>query len=387
MLEFIVPRKVSEGVKTELFHILCKQKPAILLASIVIAFVSVAIFWEVVEQKMMLLWFFIIIGITALRMLLPKLIKKRTLGEEWIKTNLLFTFITGLSWGMLAFFFDPMWASHYQVSLFVIFVGIVCAAFLSNSSVFIAFPLFMFPVMFCLIYVMWQLESEGYKKIIFLIIAYMIVMYTAALRYHGQLVNLLEARFANEKLSDLLIESNLKLESLADTDALTNLLNRRSLDKILSAEWNRHCRNNKPLSFLFIDIDYFKQYNDSYGHDEGDKCLTRVANVIKENARRSSDIVARYGGEEFSVVLPETSEHDSTIVAENIRTALLALKIPHKGSAISEYVTMSIGISSITPDQNNNEDILRIFADKALYQAKKNGRNQCVVSNQDSIES
>ena len=386
MLSSISPKKVTADVKQEQLRLLYKQRPTVLVGSILIASISLSIFWNVADHMMLLTWFLLVVGISGLRLLLIKL-SNHNLSATWEKTHLIGTFLTGLSWGLLALFFDPAWESHYQLSLFVIFVGIISAAFISNSSYFLAFPTFSFPVIFCLIYAMGQHETEGFVKIIFLITAYFAVMYTAALKYNEQITNLLEMRFSNEKLSDILIENNLKLEGMAETDSLTSVFNRRSLDKQLTAEWSRHCRNKKSLAFLFIDADYFKQYNDTYGHEEGDKCLTQLASVIKENAQRSSDIVARYGGEEFCVVLPETEGHDAEFVAEKILSSLLKRKIPHETSLVSDYVTVSIGISSIVPDKNNSKEILRVLADKALYQAKNNGRNQCVLSEKDSIES
>lgn len=159
------------------------------------------------------------------------------------------------------------------------------------------------------------------------------------------------------------------------TDALTMIPNRRSFDERIELEWNRAIRQQTSLSLIIIDIDFFKKYNDQYGHLKGDDCLKKVSQTLSQSFSRSSDFVARYGGEEFIVIIPDAKEVD--LMAEFCRSNIEAKKIKHKTSPISEYVTISLGVYSLKPDRDLD---LRKFidnADKALYQAKENGRNQC----------
>jgi diguanylate cyclase (GGDEF)-like protein len=188
-------------------------------------------------------------------------------------------------------------------------------------------------------------------------------------------------RFENERLAWQLGESNRLLSHLADNDALTGIPNRRALDRHLENEWNRHCRTARPLALLFIDIDYFKQYNDTYGHDGGDRCLVRVAELLCRQVQRTGELVARFGGEEFAVVLPNTDCEHAVIVAESIRKELEHQRIPHAGSGISDFLTLSVGVSSIVPDLNHSIDALRQIADLALYEAKNTGRNKVICCN------
>jgi len=167
-----------------------------------------------------------------------------------------------------------------------------------------------------------------------------------------------------------------KVKSQASIDDLTGLANRRQFMTILNKEWQRLGREKKPLSLIMCDIDYFKSYNDTYGHPLGDETLKSIGQVLKMAAQRSSDLAARYGGEEFALVLPNTDQEGAVVVAERIRLEIENLKIPHQKSRISKYVTMSLGIATIIPQNTVDYTNLVKKADKALYQAKFQGRNQ-----------
>ena len=166
------------------------------------------------------------------------------------------------------------------------------------------------------------------------------------------------------------------LERLASIDGLTEIPNRRCFDETLEREIRRSERNGSSLSLLLIDIDYFKKYNDLYGHVAGDDCLRRVARVISDNAKRASDFTARYGGEEFGVILPETDGAGALCVAKHMQSELTRLTIPHEASEVAAYVSISIGILTAVAARGSNGIQLVEAADRALYQAKMNGRNQ-----------
>jgi diguanylate cyclase (GGDEF)-like protein/PAS domain S-box-containing protein len=174
----------------------------------------------------------------------------------------------------------------------------------------------------------------------------------------------------------LLREQAEKLHGLAYLDGLTGIPNRRRLDEYLSDEFKRASRSNAPLSVIMVDIDHFKQYNDTYGHQTGDFCLQRIANAIKASLHRPADLAARYGGEEFAVVLPDTPLNGAVSLAEDISKHVESLAIPHESSKTAEHVTLSMGIACISPDPHASGDNLLKQADAALYQAKKDGRNR-----------
>lgn len=171
-------------------------------------------------------------------------------------------------------------------------------------------------------------------------------------------------------------EANRKLEILAHLDGLTQISNRRSFDQFLLQEWLRLRRGGQSIALILLDVDFFKNYNDTYGHQLGDECLIKIAQALQQNANRPADMVARYGGEEFAVILSDTDESGAIVVAQNIHQAIAQLQIPHTSSQVNDYVTVSIGIASLIPMVSLTPEYLIQLADQALYQAKQSGRNR-----------
>jgi diguanylate cyclase (GGDEF)-like protein len=171
-------------------------------------------------------------------------------------------------------------------------------------------------------------------------------------------------------------QANQNLKLLANIDSLTKLSNRRDFDRYIEQEWERMQRSRLPLSLIMCDVDFFKNYNDKYLHPNGDKCLIKVAMALRNTVRRSGDLVARYGGEEFAVILPNTDALGAVSVAEKIRLAVKDLQITHESSAIAPYVTVSVGVSTIIPTHESEFQTLIDTADRALYQAKSQGRDR-----------
>ncbi len=185
---------------------------------------------------------------------------------------------------------------------------------------------------------------------------------------------LVQMQRALVKLAGQLNDANQELQRLSMTDALTGIANRRMFDMSLAREWRRCLRLSKPLSVVMLDVDYFKKYNDTYGHQEGDDCLVAVALEVSRAAPRPGDLVARYGGEEFVMILSETTERGANLVAERIRQQVERLGLPHKDSPYG-HVTVSCGISSIQPTTGLTPEMLVKSADNALYLSKNQGRN------------
>jgi diguanylate cyclase (GGDEF)-like protein/PAS domain S-box-containing protein len=168
--------------------------------------------------------------------------------------------------------------------------------------------------------------------------------------------------------------ANQELQRLASLDSLTQIANRRRFEEYLDQEWRRMAREGAPLSLILCDIDFFKTYNDTYGHLAGDECLRQVAKAISHAVERPADLVARYGGEEFAVILPNTKAEKAIQVAEKIRSKVQALRIAHTSSQLRQHVTLSLGVASIVPGDDFST-ILVAAADRALYQAKAKGRD------------
>lgn len=179
--------------------------------------------------------------------------------------------------------------------------------------------------------------------------------------------------------SKALKSANETLKSMVQMDGLTGLPNRRYHEERFDEEWARMKREKKPLGVVMIDIDFFKQYNDHYGHIEGDRCLINVAKALQDVLRRPGDYVSRYGGEEFVAVLPNTDEIGVQHVAENMRAAVENLAIASAKKVVSPHVTASLGALSLIPREQLTKDEAMRFADTALYEAKESGRNKVVL--------
>ena len=190
-----------------------------------------------------------------------------------------------------------------------------------------------------------------------------------------------QMRFSLLVLTRKLDDANQELTRLSSLDGLTGISNRRQFDETLLREWRRLGRQGRPLSMLLCDVDYFKQFNDGYGHQVGDECLKAVARTLKDTLRRPADLVARYGGEEFAVILPDTEITGALQVAEAMRSAVEGLNITHRYSKGGSVVTISIGVASTTPSRTGSDSsVLLKRADDALYQAKQAGRNRIAAA-------
>lgn len=189
---------------------------------------------------------------------------------------------------------------------------------------------------------------------------------------------ILEDITARETAQRKLLETNQKLKILARVDGITNLYNRRYFDEIFHKEWVRLKREKGELSLILFDVDYFKSYNDTYGHPEGDQCLHSIAQAINSYIRRPADIAARYGGDEFVLLLPNTPLDGALHLAELIRNRIEQLQIVHQKSPVESHVTVTIGAGNGIPDDSLPEDKFVWLADEALYEAKMRGRN-CVI--------
>lgn len=174
--------------------------------------------------------------------------------------------------------------------------------------------------------------------------------------------------------------SNQKLLHLATTDGLTQVKNRYFFNQEIQHEWKRSQRDGQPLSLILFDVDHFKKYNDYYGHQAGDVCLQEIAKVAQQSINRPADFVARYGGEEFAIVLPQTTEEGAIAIAQRIQDTLHDLTIPHQQSDVSNIVSISLGITSIIPTDDDSCETFIAQADQALYHAKHYGRDRYVIA-------
>lgn len=270
--------------------------------------------------------------------------------------------------------------THGQITVFLF--GIIFVAILTYSS-----PLFLalyyitlngfFSIL--LLYAQPSLiirSSHIINSSYFVIIAWLI----GAILYNYRIKDFIQKRIINDQI-DAMRLLNIELHRLSTVDALTEISNRRGFNESIISEWNRSAREKTPLSLAMVDIDYFKKYNDFYGHLQGDECLKQVAQIISRFLRQPGDKVFRYGGEEMIITMPNTDIERSTALCESIRSFIEASAIPHPDSPFST-VTVSIGIASIIPAPGTSYHDFLNTVDILLYQAKLEGRNQVKTSMQ-----
>jgi diguanylate cyclase (GGDEF)-like protein len=219
------------------------------------------------------------------------------------------------------------------------------------------------------------------------VLAIMCFFLRSSLPYNGELVDLVKAVAVElsgfielKQTEEALKVANKELLRLANIDGLTEIGNRRCFDESLNHEWLRMKRERLPLALLLADIDYFKLYNDYYGHQAGDECLRTVAQVMVQCCQRPADLVARYGGEEFAILLPNTDVEGAVFIAQKVQLEIEKMAIPHQYSAVSQQVTLSIGVVSMIPSNDVTPEMMIAAADQALYRAKAQGRNNYCVS-------
>ena len=203
-------------------------------------------------------------------------------------------------------------------------------------------------------------------------------------RENGEVESLVGFMFdisERKKTEEQLLSLQKELEELSFMDSLTGVANRRMFDSIMECEWINARRNSQPLSLIMFDIDYFKQYNDHYGHIQGDECLKRVGRVLKSAGTRARDFFARFGGEEFVMVLPETDAQGAKMLAERCYGLIFKEQIRHEKSQVSQILTISIGVGTIIPSQEDELIAFIEHVDRQLYKAKKGGRNAIVNDN------
>lgn len=181
------------------------------------------------------------------------------------------------------------------------------------------------------------------------------------------------------RLEQSLKAANTELKHLATLDGLTHIANRRQFDHYLKQAWQSSSRSQQPLSLIMLDIDYFKRYNDYYGHQLGDECLIKIAQTVAATIHRETDLVARYGGEEFAIILPNTNLSGAIVVAEQVQGAVRSLDISHAYSDVSDIISISLGISCLVATRDRLPKHIIASADRALYAAKQQGRDRYAI--------
>jgi len=283
--------------------------------------------------------------------------------------------LLGAVYGLGYVFFFSQLPIINHIYLILLITAMVPAGLVSFASDKLSFNLYLYSISLPIIIKMFVEGQIEYFNIGVCAIIFVLTINKLHLWNYNVITYAIRLKFENEELLVSLQTINTRLVELSVIDDLTQVANRRSLDDNLEREWLRAKRISKPISMLMIDVDYFKQYNDEFGHIKGDECLIYIAGFMKNNLNRPGDFVARYGGEEFCIIMPDTNFSGAVDFAEKLHSGIRELKIPNPKSTISKYLTVSIGVTSVIPTTGETYMDLIYTSDRALYNAKNSGRN------------
>ena len=409
---------MQKKIKARRLEILYGSSSSNLFFSTLLAVSMTIVFSNYLSQPSIIAWLLVFISIAGLRLYRTYVFlnseNTSSNPDYWFSWHIFGVILSGIIWGGFILLLVQTADFTYLSLATICAVGLCAGAATAYSASMISFLMFSIPLLtpaggYLVVSEQSAINTLGYFVFLFLV-TIIVVSYrlnktmTSSLGLQlekEQLLDALEAekqqvietnknleKDLHEKVQTearLLYEKKLaedvsdKLRTLTTQDGLTGINNRRRFDEALYDEWYRAARISTSLSLIICDIDKFKEYNDAYGHLAGDKCLTRIAHLIEDYARRTVDVAARIGGEEFAVVLPDTGCEDAKEIAEHMRLAIVELNLAHNDSTVADVVTVSFGVHTTIPEKDTLPETLVDFADKALYQAKKQGRNIVVL--------
>ena len=365
-----------DQVKQEQIRMLHRMSPPSFVISYAVALMLVGALWSWVERSFLVAWLIVFSLVTFSRWLLAYHFNKsddhQRRPERWARIYCGATLIAGVLWGLLGMQYDPLWPPVHQIMLFTTLVALIAGAVASHACYFPALASFYSPVLISLVWVTATQDDPAFLWCIPMIAAFWAIIYVGGRRFSKLLK-------ANIHFQQSLASANERLELIAKLDSLTKLNNRGALEQYLNEIWPIYQRRSSPVSIAMIDVDKFKAYNDFYGHLEGDRCLTHIANVLRLVVPEDLGFIGRYGGEEFIAVLPNTDSKKAWELMRHAQEALEKEHISHAHSGVSSLVTVSIGLATLTPCPEKNWTTLIDKADANLYIAKQRGRDQIVA--------
>ena len=409
---------MQKKIKARRLEILYEQSYANLFFSMLLAVSMIFVFRDYLSSTSINSWLLVFVSVTGLRLYRTHMFSSSgntsSNLDYWFSWHISGVILSGIIWGGFILLLAQSADAAYLSLATICAAGLCAGAAIAYSASLVSFLLFSIPLLspiggFLIVSEHPITNTLGYFIFLFTITIIAITYrlnktMTSSLRLQLEKDELLAAletekqqvidanrelekdlnsRIQNEATllheKKVAEETSDKLRTLSTQDGLTGINNRRRFDEALYDEWYRATRLSTPLSLIICDIDKFKEYNDTYGHLEGDKCLTRIAHLIEDSARRAGDMAARFGGEEFVIILPDTESSNAQDIAEQIRRAILDIEIPHETSSVTNIITASFGVHTTLPEKDLLPETMIEFADKALYQAKGQGRNMVVV--------
>lgn len=358
---------------------LYKNKTLSIWSNILLSGILAFFLWMHLPNQLipLLIWFGLIVTLSIIRFLIGKTFKSERQYSQaeltsWANRHVFFTTLISTIWGLAGIVFFPNDLAHQSLLVLVLFSVLLAAVpTLAASRIAYYLQIFVTLVPTTILLFLSKDQNQGILAVAMIVTVITLMLIS---NYIYQLLYQLQ-------------NSQVALQDLADTDQLTQVANRRHFDRKFKTEWRRAMRERTPFSLLLIDVDHFKKYNDTYGHQSGDVCLQKIAECLAAITHRPADLASRYGGEEFAILLPVTKQEDAVMLAERLRRKVEALQIEHSKSEFG-IVTISIGVSCCEPawdfSGNTPDDEQKVIfpamlltaADNALYVSKEQGRNQ-----------
>lgn len=382
---------MERAVAAEQVKMLIAQSPTGIVMSFLLASFVAMVFGELLPGRFVFAWWCIISAFFFVQYLLYVLFNRDVQGRisirYWYFLILITSAISGLCWGFGLTYMLSRIESQYHIFLIILLISLASAGITLaiRTTVYYAFQIsVLLPV---IVWLTLQPDLTNAILGIFLLI-FMVAMWLFAGQVSRVLASSFRLQLENQTLANSLKQSNARLQvlneeltQLSATDSLTQVANRRYFDERFASEFSRASREQTALSLAMIDVDFFKPYNDEFGHLVGDECLQQVAMAIRDSLKRPTDLVARYGGEEFILLLPSTGVDGALQLAGEIRRNVEALKIEHPRSEVSQFVTISVGVTGVYPSKDVPREQMLKKADEALYRAKASGRNKVECEN------
>ncbi len=376
-------------MQQQLVSNLSQQMFIIAVTMVVLGVLNVIYYWSRLDHTVLVLWAVALLGINLIRLFLNMLYvhytTERLQPGQWLSLFAFVSAVSGLTWSAMAIHAVRHLPLEACNLLFITMVGMVGGSIATNSSSARVFVSYIVAVLLPISLVLLLVDSLEYRIYGAAGLLGMILVTISFLQVNAVIKRSILRGIENEMLlkdlearQEQVVELNGRLLEQSSTDFLTDLSNRRIFDEEFRMAWTRAVDQGSPISLILLDIDCFKLYNDTSGHQAGDACLKRVASLLQSCGRDVQIQVARYGGEEFAVVLLGHDIDSAESVALAMKHAVFAEKMPHGASTVNEYVTLSAGVATMMPTDSDSSDRLISLTDAALYRAKQTGRNRVV---------